>query len=134
MAYGIIAHRKQKINGLISRIRMLLISKYTFKIVTFAGALNELKYEINVIAINQYNRLSIEMFDREVFRCDIRNLLFNMPAEDDPVCQRAVKAVEEAKSRMGAEKSVERYFICILKKSLFECPLLGHSLKDVKHK
>lgn len=97
-------------------VSMLIISKYTFKIVTFVEALLELGYEIEVIAINQYNRLSIEMFDREVFRCDIRNLLFNMPADEDPVCQRAVKAVEEAKSRMCAEKSVERYFVCILKK------------------
>ncbi|XP_030761281.1 uncharacterized protein LOC115886327 [Sitophilus oryzae] len=81
-AHGVIKHRIQKINGLFAE-------------------LTDLGYEVEVIEINQYNRVEIKMFDRIIFRCDIRNLMFNMACEDDPVCQIAVKAVEEAKTRMA---------------------------------
>lgn len=40
------------------------------------------------------------MKGREVFRCDIRNLYFNIDCADDPVCQRLISVVEEAKERM----------------------------------
>lgn len=73
-----------------------------------AGALDQLGYDIEVIPVNDFNRLSIEMFEREVFRCDIRNLMFNMPAEDDPVCQRALRAVDEANRRMSSEDNVPK--------------------------
>lgn len=64
-------------------------------------------YEIEVVPIGEYNRFSIEMFDRIIFSCDIRNLGFNVQIEDDPVCQRALKAVEEARHRMSLDESVK---------------------------
>ncbi|KAF7271363.1 hypothetical protein GWI33_015719 [Rhynchophorus ferrugineus] len=79
--YGVVRHRSQKIYGLLAH-------------------LDSLGYEVDLIEINEYNRLTIEMCNREIFRCDIRNLLFNVPFDDDQVCQRAIKVIEEANNRM----------------------------------
>ncbi|XP_050309382.1 uncharacterized protein LOC126745544 [Anthonomus grandis grandis] len=85
-AYGTIDHRTQKLTGL-------------------CGALTGLGYEFILVPINEYNRMSVEIYDREIFRCDIRNLMFNMPIEEDPVGQRALAAIEEARRRMCAVES-----------------------------
>ncbi|KAL1491146.1 hypothetical protein ABEB36_011787 [Hypothenemus hampei] len=87
LCHGIINHRPQRIAGL-------------------KRALINLGYTTETIPINEYNRVSIQMFQSEIFRCDIRNLMFNMPAEDDPVCQRALAAIEDAKLRMGVMEKV----------------------------
>lgn len=49
------------------------------------------------------------MKEREIFRCDIRNLLFNMHYVDDKVGRRLVRAVEEARKRMYSENNVPMY-------------------------
>lgn len=49
------------------------------------------------------------MKEREIFRCDIRNLLFNMSYMDDKIGRRLVAAVEEARKRMYSENNIPLY-------------------------
>ncbi|KAJ8978428.1 hypothetical protein NQ317_019666 [Molorchus minor] len=90
-AHGLIKHRFQKLRGLYE-------------------CLSKLGYEIELIQINLLNRLSIEMADRIIYRCNIRYLSFNMDCNDDNICERAVFAIEEAKSRMLTDKNIPKYF------------------------
>lgn len=58
------------------------------------------------------NRLTVEMLGRQIFRCDIRNLLFNVDGEDrDPVCRTLVESVEQSKKRFydDAETNVPKF-------------------------
>ncbi|XP_023025308.1 UPF0728 protein C10orf53 homolog [Leptinotarsa decemlineata] len=89
-AHGVIRHRIQRLRGLLRH-------------------LSELGYEIEVAEVNLFNRVEIEMFERRIFIGDIRNFKFNESYEDDPVCQKAVAAVEEAKSRMAVEENVRSF-------------------------
>lgn len=68
--------------------------------------LTNLGYEIEYIPSFHLNRLTVEMKGREIFRCDIRNLVFNMHYCDDVVGKRVVGAVEEARSRMYHEDNI----------------------------
>lgn len=49
------------------------------------------------------------MKDIEVFRCNIRFLSFNIPCEDDEVCQNAVKAVQDAENSLFTDDNVMKY-------------------------
>lgn len=98
-AYGVIKHRSQKMYGLLCNGFVFRFS-YSLIINCFEAHLDSLGYQFELIEISEYNRLTIEMCDREIFRCDIRNLMFNLPVDDDLVCQRAVKVIEEASNRM----------------------------------
>lgn len=49
------------------------------------------------------------MKEREVFRCDIRNLLFNMCYMDDKIGNRLVAAVQEARSRMYCDDNMPHF-------------------------
>ncbi|XP_060518653.1 UPF0728 protein C10orf53 homolog [Cylas formicarius] len=80
-AGGIIQHRIQKIFGLLK-------------------ALEALGYEIKSVPSDELNRLSVAMCNIEIFKCNITNLKFNMLCQDDILCRRIVKAVEEASSRI----------------------------------
>ncbi|KAJ8942340.1 hypothetical protein NQ314_010094 [Rhamnusium bicolor] len=89
-AYGVIKHRFQKVRGLYN-------------------CLTNMGYEIEIIEVNLINRLTIEIYNRAIFSCDIRNLMFNLDCEDDVVCQKAVSAVQEANARMAAEINIPKY-------------------------
>ncbi|KAG5900018.1 hypothetical protein JTB14_009101 [Gonioctena quinquepunctata] len=89
-AHGVINHRIQKLRGLLKR-------------------LSELNYEIELEEVNLLNRVEIVMCKRRIFIGDVRNFKFNLDYEDDPVCQKAVAAVEEAKSRMIHEENIPKY-------------------------
>ncbi|VEN57547.1 unnamed protein product [Callosobruchus maculatus] len=86
-AYGIIQHRFQKVRGLVR-------------------CLSDLGFEIEIIEIGALDRLVIEMADRPIFMCNLQHLGFNMECEDDPVCQKAVAAVQEAKTRFDDSTNV----------------------------
>lgn len=90
LAYGIIQHRIQRLRGLIRQ-------------------LSRLGYAIELVEVHQINRLVVELLDRPIFVCDIRNLKFNIDYEDDPVCKRAVAAIEEARQRFIADDNVPKY-------------------------
>lgn len=49
------------------------------------------------------------MLGRQIFRCDIRNLLFNIDGDQDPVCQLLVESVEETKKRFYAKRNVSKF-------------------------
>lgn len=71
--------------------------------------LTKLGYAIEYIPSIHLNRLTIVMKEREIFRCDIRNLLFNMDYCDDVVGKRLVAAVEEARKRIYNENNIPMY-------------------------
>ncbi|CAH1975986.1 unnamed protein product [Acanthoscelides obtectus] len=89
-AYGLIQHRIQKIRGLIH-------------------CLSALGYEVELIEIAALDRLVIEMADRPVFMCSLQHLGFNRECQDDPVCQKAVAAVQEANIRFNDVSNVPIY-------------------------
>lgn len=70
------------------------------------GHMTELGYELELIPSSHLNRLVIEMKGVEVFRCDIRNLLFNVDASRDPVCTRAVNAILSAEPQIYNEENI----------------------------
>lgn len=49
------------------------------------------------------------MKECEIFRCDIRNLLFNMSFTDDKVGHRLVATLEEARKRLYSEKNLPNF-------------------------
>lgn len=53
--------------------------------------------------------MTIEMKDMEIFRCDIRNLQFNVTCDYDVVCKRAIKAVIEATKLLYTDENVKQY-------------------------
>lgn len=55
------------------------------------------------------NRLAVEMKGVEIFRCNIKNLLFNMDCKDDPLCQKIILAAKEAAERLLSEENVQRF-------------------------
>lgn len=61
----------------------------------------------------------MEMKEREVFRCDIKNLYFNMDCEEDPVCKKLVAAVEEAKIRMYNQSNIAQFESVSTKKNSY---------------
>lgn len=49
--------------------------------------------DVETIPTNNLNRVTVAMYDKIIYTCDIRNLKFNMDCQDDPVCQKAVKTI-----------------------------------------
>ncbi|XP_028160503.1 UPF0728 protein C10orf53 homolog [Ostrinia furnacalis] len=76
-SFHTVAHKPQKLRGLRDRLQTL-------------------GYRVDLVQVLFVNYCMLEICGHEVFRCNIQNLLFNMPYESDPVCQRAVKAVQQA--------------------------------------
>lgn len=81
-AYGAIKHRIQRLRGLLQY-------------------LEDNDYKVEIIQVNHLNKLAIELFDREIFLADIRNLKFNIYWEDDVLCKRIIRTIREAESRMS---------------------------------
>ncbi|XP_044266979.1 UPF0728 protein v1g117062-like isoform X1 [Tribolium madens] len=72
----------------------------------FLEKLSELGYELELIPTNRLNNLTIHLRDKQIFRCDLRYLMFNIEFEDDPVCQNVVKSVEETRALFDAEQNI----------------------------
>lgn len=72
-------------------------------------------YEIEIVPSIHINRLTLEIFDRVIFRCDIRNLPFNLEC-DDTVCKRIIDVVNEATERLYADDNLSSY--CPVRKGL----------------
>lgn len=70
------------------------------------------------------NVLTIEIKHRRVFRCDIRNLGFNIPYEDDVIAKRLVENVEEAKERIYSDENIPKY-------NLHQAPPPGAKTRDI---
>lgn len=70
------------------------------------GHMTELGYELELIPSTHLNRLVIEMKGVEVFRCDIRNLMFNVDASNDPVCTRAINAILSAEPQIYSDENL----------------------------
>ncbi|XP_044266980.1 UPF0728 protein v1g117062-like isoform X2 [Tribolium madens] len=85
--HGVIRHKTQKLYGLLKK-------------------LSELGYELELIPTNRLNNLTIHLRDKQIFRCDLRYLMFNIEFEDDPVCQNVVKSVEETRALFDAEQNI----------------------------
>ncbi|EFA03664.1 UPF0728 protein C10orf53 homolog [Tribolium castaneum] len=89
-AHGVIRHKTQKLYGLLTK-------------------LSELGYELELIATNRLNNLTIHLRDKQIYRCDLRYLMFNIDYEDDPVCQNIVKSVEETRALFDAEQNLATF-------------------------
>lgn len=82
-----------------------------FRIQRLYGLLRYLKqhnYELEVYKVNLFNRLAVEMYDRQIFIADIRNFKFNIDCEDDVVCTRAIEAIKEAEMRILKEQCADK--------------------------
>ncbi|KPJ15943.1 UPF0728 protein C10orf53-like [Papilio machaon] len=79
-AFHTVSHKPQKLRGL-------------------RDHLHKLGYRVDLVPVEFVNYCMLEMCGHEVFRCNIQNLLFNTPAELDPVCMRAVDAVVDASAK-----------------------------------
>lgn len=66
-------------------------------------------YYIEIIESTHINRVTIMMKDMEIFRCDIRNLLFNLPSDLDLVCMRVIKAVKEGEQLLYGDHNIPQY-------------------------
>ncbi|XP_071056984.1 uncharacterized protein [Onthophagus taurus] len=89
-AYGIIRHRPQRLHGLVE-------------------ALTKRNFMVELIQTEHLNRLTIDIYGVTIFRCDIRNLLFNVCADNDVVCLRALDAIEEASKRIFSDTNVPKF-------------------------
>ncbi|XP_044750406.1 UPF0728 protein C10orf53 homolog [Coccinella septempunctata] len=89
---GLIKHKADRLHGLLSE-------------------LSRLSFHIELIPTKHLERLTIEMRNREIFRCNIKYLKYNMDYEDDPMAQKIVAAVQEAHSRIYNESNIPRYFV-----------------------
>lgn len=104
--HGVIKHKTQKLYGLLSNS---FIWKVHFLNETFLDRLGELGYEVELIPTNRLNNLTIHLMDKQIYRCDIRYLMFNIEFEDDPVVQNIVKSVEETQALFNAEQNVAKF-------------------------
>lgn len=77
---GIIRHKKQRLWGVCKK-------------------LSTLGFTCELIPCDHYERLYIQMLARDIFQCNIKQLKFNCPHEDDVLCQRIVECVKEAHTR-----------------------------------
>lgn len=55
------------------------------------------------------DRLSVEILGREIYRCNIKNLQFNIECENDIICRKLVDIVQEASSRLYAVRNFPKY-------------------------
>ncbi|VVD04338.1 unnamed protein product [Leptidea sinapis] len=62
-----------------------------------------------------------------IFRCNIKNLCFNMSSEMDPVCRRAVAAVLDSSSKLLRARNY-LWFLALLDDQMFR--RTTHALKD----
>ncbi|XP_053603219.1 UPF0728 protein v1g117062-like isoform X3 [Plodia interpunctella] len=62
--------------------------------------LQTMGYRVQLIPEKFENYCMIEMCGHEVFRCNLKNLMYNTPFYMDPVCLRAVEAVQEARIKL----------------------------------
>ncbi|XP_044729376.1 UPF0728 protein C10orf53 homolog [Chrysoperla carnea] len=88
-ANGIIRHKKQRLWGLTNELK-------------------KLGYIVEFECTPQYGRLIIQMLNQIIFQCNITNLRFNCLYEDDVICQRIIKAVMEAETRLYSKTNMEK--------------------------
>ncbi|XP_004924303.1 UPF0728 protein v1g117062 [Bombyx mori] len=79
-------HKPQKLKGLRDRLQ-------------------KLGFRVDLVPVEYINYCVLEMCGHEIFRCNIQNLLFNMPHTTDPVCNRAVQAVVESSAKFKRARS-----------------------------
>ncbi|RZC40111.1 uncharacterized protein BDFB_007887 [Asbolus verrucosus] len=107
--------------------------------------LNELGYEVELVPSSFLNLLQIELQNKRIFRGDIRNLMFNMDCEDDPVAKRIIGCIAEARQRFDSIDNVPR---CTINRPIifedtrdylsedvslmYEIPAPWSSVKDMK--
>ncbi|KAK9744034.1 Uncharacterized protein family UPF0728 [Popillia japonica] len=89
-AHGAVKYRTQRLHGLLR-------------------GLTQKQYEVEIIPSIHLNRLDVKMLENIIFQCDIRNLLFNIDYESDPVCMRIIAVIEEAEARFFADRNVPRF-------------------------
>ncbi|CAH2075053.1 unnamed protein product, partial [Iphiclides podalirius] len=80
--------------------------------------LQKLGYRVDLVPVEYINYCMLEMCGHEVFRCNIRNLRFNVPAESDPVCSRAVEAVADASAQFSRARTY-MWFWALIDSQLF---------------
>ncbi|KAF2896951.1 hypothetical protein ILUMI_09222 [Ignelater luminosus] len=90
IANGVIRHKTQRLHGVIQ-------------------CLTKLGYAIEIVPSIHMDRLSVEMLGREIYRCNIKNLQFNIECKDDVICKRLVETVQEASSRLYADENFPQY-------------------------
>ncbi|XP_011551050.3 UPF0728 protein v1g117062 [Plutella xylostella] len=70
------------------------------KLLGLRDQLLKLGYRVDLVPVEFRNYCVLEMCGYEIFRCNISNLSFNTSCAPDPVCARAVAAVESASLRL----------------------------------
>ncbi|XP_072940882.1 cytochrome P450 6B6-like [Epargyreus clarus] len=67
--------------------------------------LQKLGFRVDLVPVDYVNYCMIEICGYEVFRCNIKNLSFNTPAEQDVVCRRAINAVMASSTRLSRART-----------------------------
>lgn len=73
------------------------------------------------------------MKGREIFRCDIKNLYFNIDCEDDIVCQRLISVVQEANERMYDLNNLPKFRSIKNGKRAFQNPQEPENTQELLH-
>lgn len=64
---------------------------------------------MELIEIKDLNCVRIEMHERIIFQCNIKNLFFNMKDDEDIICNLAVRTIEEASKRICSALNIPKY-------------------------
>ncbi|XP_013184422.1 UPF0728 protein C10orf53 homolog [Amyelois transitella] len=97
------------------------------KLIGLRDRLQTIGFRVHLIPVKFENYCMLEMAGHEVFRCNIKNLKFNTPYYQDPVCQRAVQAVVEATTKLLRART-HLWFLTLLQNRFFG--LSEYQLKD----
>ncbi|CAH0627284.1 unnamed protein product [Chrysodeixis includens] len=62
-------------------------------------AVRKLGFRVDLVAVDHVNYCMIEMCGHEIFRCNIKQLQFNMTSHRDVVAQRAIDAVIQSSAK-----------------------------------
>ncbi|KAK9870490.1 hypothetical protein WA026_008048 [Henosepilachna vigintioctopunctata] len=90
--HGLLKHKLERLHGVLTE-------------------LSSIGFHIELIPTKHLERLSIEMRNREIFRCNIKYLKYNMDFEDDEMAKNLVQAVKEAHGRFYNESNTPKYLV-----------------------
>ncbi|KAF2905350.1 hypothetical protein ILUMI_00826 [Ignelater luminosus] len=86
-----------------------IIRHKTQRLRSLIKCLTKMGYKIELIPSPHFERVTVVMKGREIFRCNITHLQFNIECEKDIICERLVDAVKEAQDRLYSKNNVASY-------------------------
>ncbi|XP_026729660.1 UPF0728 protein C10orf53 homolog isoform X1 [Trichoplusia ni] len=79
--------------------------------------LQRLGYRVDLVPVDCHNYCMLELNGHQVFRCNIQSFHFNTSIRRDPICQRAVNAVQNASQRMMSARDY-LYFLSLIENDI----------------